>query len=48
MSPVIIGEIDAPMVRATPVTHAAADRSSGLTTAIVYDCRVGTSICEMV
>jgi hypothetical protein len=25
----------------------AADRSSGWTTAIVYDCRVGTSIWEM-
>src|SRR5215470_12234706 len=34
----------APVVRATPVIPAAADRSSGLTTAIVYDCRVGTSI----
>ena len=35
------------MVRAMPVTPAAAERSSGSTTAIVYDCRVGTSICEM-
>ena len=30
-----------------PVTPAAAERSSGLTIAIVYDWRVGTSICEM-
>src|SRR5512136_188095 len=37
----------APVVRATPVTPAAADRSSGSTTAMVYDWRVGTSICEM-
>ncbi len=38
------GEIAAPVVRATPVTPAAADRSSGSTTAITYDWRVGTSI----
>ena len=37
----------APVVRATPVIPAAADCSSGLTTAIVYDCRVGTSIWLM-
>ena len=35
------------MVRATPVTPAAAERSSGGTTAITYDWRVGTSICEI-
>ena len=35
------GEIAAPVVRATPVTPAAADRSSGSTTAITYDWRVG-------
>src|SRR5438270_9936105 len=34
----------APVVRATPVMPAVADRSSGRTRAIVYDCRVGTSI----
>src|SRR5258706_15203915 len=39
--------IAAPVVRATPVIPAAADRSSGRTTAIVYDCRVGTSIWLM-
>src|ERR1700687_2276022 len=41
------GLIAAPMVLATPVIPAAADRSSGLTTAIVYDCLVGTSIWLM-
>jgi len=41
------GATAAPVVRATPVTPAAAERSSGSTTAIVYDWRVGTSICEM-
>jgi hypothetical protein len=46
-APVIDGEIAAPVVRATPATPAAAERSSGSTTAIVYDWRVGTSICEM-
>src|SRR6185295_6009128 len=39
-----IGEIDAPVVRAMPVTPAAADRSPGSTTAMTYDWRVGTSI----
>src|SRR5258708_7004157 len=34
----------APVVRATPTMPAAADRSCGGTTAIVYDWRVGTSI----
>ncbi len=34
----------APVVRATPVTPAAAERSSGSTTAMTYDWRVGTSI----
>ena len=34
-------------MRTIPVTPAAAERSSGSTIAIVYDCRVGTSICEM-
>ena len=38
------GEIAAPVVRATPVTPAAAERSSGSTTAMTYDWRVGTSI----
>jgi hypothetical protein len=37
----------APIVRATPVIPAVADRSSGRTIAIVYDCLVGTSIWLM-
>src|SRR4051812_12459609 len=41
------GETAAPVVRATPVTPDAAERSSGSTTAIVYAWRVGTSIWEM-
>src|SRR3989304_6007259 len=45
--PVNEGEIAAPMERAILVTPEAAERSSGDTTAIVYDWRVGTSICEM-
>src|SRR5204862_3454943 len=44
MIPTRSGLIDAPIVLATPVIPAAADRSSGLTTAIRYDCLVGTSI----
>src|SRR5262245_37684112 len=38
------GATEAPSVRATPVTPAAAERSSGRTIAIVYAWRVGTSI----
>ena len=34
-------------VRATPVIPDAAERSSGATTAIMYDCLVGTSIWLM-
>src|SRR5664280_869630 len=45
--PVNEGEIAAPTERAMFVTPEAAERSSGDTTAIVYDWRVGTSICEM-
>jgi len=45
--PVNEGEIAAPTERAILVTPEAAERSSGDTTAIVYDWRVGTSICEM-
>ena len=41
------GEREAPTERAMLVTPPAADRSSGDTTAIRYDCRVGTSICEI-
>jgi hypothetical protein len=35
------------MVLATPVTPPAAARSPGVTTAITYDCRAGTSIWLM-
>src|SRR5690242_330164 len=45
--PANTGAIAAPVVRATPVIPAAADRSSGRTTAMTYDCRVGTSIWLM-
>ena len=44
INPANKGLIAAPIVRATPVIPAAAERSSGRTTAIVYDCLVGTSI----
>ena len=44
INPTNSGLIAAPVVRATPVIPAAADRSSALTTAMVYDCLVGTSI----
>ncbi len=47
INPTNTGATEAPTVRATPVTPAAADRSSGRTIAIVYDCRVGTSIWLM-
>src|SRR5665648_1303929 len=45
--PVSVGEMAAPTERAIPVTPEAADLSSGATTAMVYDWRVGTSICEI-
>src|SRR5919204_3426933 len=45
-TPAMAGEIALVVVRATLVMPAVAVRSSGSTTAIVYDCRVGTSICE--
>src|SRR3984893_13685457 len=45
--PANIGLIAAPKVRATPVMPAAAERSSGRTAAITYDCLVGTSIWLM-
>lgn len=45
--PVRDGERAAPTERAMDVTPEAAERSSGATTAMVYDWRVGTSICEM-
>src|SRR5574337_507582 len=46
-SPLSAGESEAPIERAIVVTPDAAERSSGATTAMVYDCRVGTSICEI-
>src|SRR5512135_1660415 len=46
-TPVRDGASAAPTDRAILVTPEAAERSSGATTAIVYDCRVGTSIWEM-
>ena len=46
--PANVGEIALAVVRATLVMPAVAVRSSGSTTAIVYDCRVGTSICDTV
>src|SRR6516165_12373981 len=45
--PAKIGLIAAPAVLATPVIPPAADRSSGQTSASVYDCLVGTSIWLM-
>ena len=45
--PAKAGDTDAPNERAIVVIPEAAERSSGETTAIVYDCRVGTSICEI-
>src|SRR5882724_11739318 len=47
INPANKGAIAAPIVRATPVMPAAADRSSGRTTAMVYDCLAGTSIWLM-
>src|SRR5262245_3964712 len=40
------GLIDEARLRGTAVTLAAAVRSAGVTTAITYEVRVGTSICE--
>src|SRR5262249_58399111 len=40
------GLIDDARLRGTAVTLAAAVRSAGVTTAITYDVRVGTSICD--
>src|SRR3989442_4433097 len=47
MNPAKTAAMAAPVVRATPVMPAAADRSSGRTTAMMYDCLVGTSIWLM-
>src|SRR5215475_12122492 len=45
-APASAGLRDDARLRGTAVTLAAAGRSSGVTTAITYDVRVGTSICE--
>src|SRR4029077_16716979 len=44
--PANAGLIEEARLRGTAVTLAAAVRSAGVTTAITYDVRVGTSICE--
>src|SRR5215472_802834 len=45
-APDIAGLIADAKLRGTAVTLAAAVRSAGVTTAITYDVRVGTSICD--
>src|SRR5436309_15912885 len=45
-APAIVGLIADVRRRGPAVTLAAAGRSSGVTTAITYDVRVGTSICD--
>ena len=45
-APAKAGLSDDARLRGTAVTLAAAGRSGGVTTAITYDVRVGTSICE--
>src|SRR5260221_7896148 len=45
-APDIAGLMADAKLRGTAVTLAAAVRSAGVTTAITYDVRVGTSICE--
>ena len=44
--PAAIGGSAAARLRGTLVTLAAAGRSSGVTTAITYEVRAGTSICD--
>src|SRR5215470_1473433 len=44
--PVNAGLIEEARLRGTAVTLAAAVRSAGVTTAITYEVRVGTSICD--
>ena len=46
IKPAKAGLIDDARLRGTAVTLAAAARSAGVTTAITYDDRVGTSICD--
>ena len=46
IAPAIAGLTDKARLRGTAVIPAAAGRSAGVTTAITYDVRVGTSICE--
>src|SRR5258707_3840353 len=45
-APAKAGLSDDARLRGTAVTLAAAGRSGGVTTAITYEVRVGTSICE--
>src|SRR5690348_2546732 len=45
-TPAIAGLIEEARVRGTAVTLAAAVRSGGVTTAMMYEVRVGTSICD--
>jgi hypothetical protein len=45
-APEIAGLIDEARLRGTAVKLAATVRSAGVTTAITYEVRVGTSICE--
>lgn len=45
-TPAKAGLIDDARLRGTAVKLAAAGLSAGVTTAITYDVRVGTSICE--
>ena len=45
-APAKAGLNDDARLRGTAVTLAAAGRSGGVTTAMTYDVRVGTSICE--
>src|ERR1041384_6473854 len=46
IQPAMIGGMAAARLRGTFVTLAAAGRSAGDTTAITYDVRAGTSICD--
>src|SRR5436305_11924358 len=45
-TPAIAGLIAEARLRGTAVTLAAAGRSGGVTTAMTYEVRVGTSICD--
>src|SRR6516225_1480270 len=45
-TPANVGLMDDARLRGTAVTLAAAVRSAGVTTAMTYEVRVGTSICD--